>query len=68
MNKTDQTNLHFIAVIANMTDTHKTEEINDEYRSKIPVFAEDIDDEDSNDYLLYKVTRVPKKVQMNFII
>ena len=51
-----------------MTDTRKTEEINDEYRSKIPVFAEDIDDEDSNDYLLYKVTRVPKKVQMKFII
>ena len=25
----------------------------------------DIDDEDSNDYLLYKVTRVPKKVQIN---
>ena len=35
---------------------------------KIPVFAEDIDDGDSNDYLLYKVTRVPKKVQMNCII
>ena len=51
-----------------MTDTCKTEEINDEYRSKIPVFAEDIDDEDSNYYLVYKVTRVPKKVQMNFII
>ena len=51
-----------------MTDTCKTEEINDEYRRKIPVFAEDIDDEDSNDYLLYKVTCVPKKVQMNLII
>ena len=51
-----------------MTDTHKTEEINDEYQSKIPVFAEDIDDKDSNDYLLHKVTGVPKKVQMNFII
>ena len=42
-------------------EAYQTEEINDEYRSKIPVFAEDIDDEDSNDYLLYKVTRVPKR-------
>ena len=32
------------------------------------LFAKDIDDEDSNDYLLYKVTRVPKKVQINIRI
>ena len=51
-----------------MIDTHKTEEINVEYRRKIPVFAEDIDDKDSNDYLLYKVTCVPKKVQINIRI
>ena len=48
-----------------MTDIRKTEEVNADYRSKIPVFAKDIDNEDSNDYLLYKVTRLPKKVQIN---
>ena len=48
-----------------MTDVCKTDEVNADYRRKIPVFAEDIDDEDSNDYLLYKITRLPKKVQIN---
>ena len=51
-----------------MTETCKTEEINADYRCKIPMFAEDIDDKDSNDYLLYKVTHVPKKVQINIRI
>ena len=48
-----------------MTETRKTEDINADYRYKIPVFAANIDDEDSNDYLVYKVTHVPKKVQIN---
>ena len=37
-----------------MTDTHSSEEINAEYRRKIPVLGEEIDKEDSEDYLLYK--------------
>ena len=61
-------NLHFKAVITKMTDRLTTEDINAEYRRKIPVFAEDIDDEDSNDYLMYKVTRTRNKVQINFRI
>ena len=45
-----------------MIDICTTEEINAEYRRKIPVFGEDINKEDSEDYLLYKVTHVPQKV------
>ena len=45
-----------------MTETRTMEEINAEYRRKIPVFGEDIDKADSEDYLLYKVTHVPLKV------
>ena len=47
-----------------MTETRTTEDLNADYRKKIPVFDEDIDKADSEDYLLYKVTRVPLKVSM----
>ena len=45
-----------------MADSRLSEEINAEYRTKIPVFDADVDDADSEDYLLHKVTHVPQKV------
>ena len=45
-----------------MADSHLSEEINAEYRTKIPVFDADVDDADSEDYLLHKVTRAAQKV------
>ena len=51
-------NLHFTT----MTHSHMSEQINAEYRTKIPVFDSHVDDADSEDYLMFKVTRVPQKV------
>ena len=48
--------------LTRMADSRSSEEINAEYRTKIPVFDADVDDADSEDYLLHKVTRVPQKV------
>ena len=45
-----------------MADSHMSEEINAEYQTKIPVFDADVDDADSEDYLMHKVTHVPQKV------
>ena len=45
-----------------MADSHSSEEINAEYRTKIPVFDANVDEADSEDYLMYKVTCVPQKV------
>ena len=45
-----------------MADNRTSEEINAEYRAKIPVFDADVDEADSEDYLMHKVTRVPQKV------
>ena len=45
-----------------MADSRTSKEINAEYRSKIPVFDANVDDADSEDYLMHKVTRVPQKV------
>ena len=47
--------------LTRMADSRSSEEIN-EYRTKIPVFDADVDDADSEDYLLHKVTHVPQKV------
>ena len=48
--------------LTRMADSHSSEEINAEYQTKIPVFDADVDDADSEDYLLHKFTRVPQKV------
>ena len=48
--------------LTRMADSHLSEEINAEYQTKIPVFDADVDDADSEDYLLHKVTCVPQKV------
>ena len=48
--------------LTRMADSRLSEEINAEYQTKIPVFDADVDDADSEDYLLHKVTRVPQKV------
>ena len=45
-----------------MPDTRWSEDINAQYRTKIPVFDTHVDDADSEDYLMFKVTRVPQKV------
>ena len=45
-----------------MADTRLSEEINAEYRTKIPVFDANVDEADSEDYLMYKVKHVPQKV------
>ena len=45
-----------------MADSPTSEEINAEYRAKIPVFDADVDEADSEDYLMHKVTHVPQKV------
>ena len=48
--------------LTRMADSRSSEEINVEYQTKIPVFDADVDDADSEDYLLHKVTCVPQKV------
>ena len=50
--------LHFTRI----PDTHSSEDINAQYQTKIPVFDMHVDDADSEDYLMFKVTRVPQKV------
>ena len=45
-----------------MADSCTSAEINAEYQAKIPVFDADVDEADSEDYLLHKVTCVPQKV------
>ena len=50
--------LHF----TRMPDTRSSEDINAQYRTKIPVFDMHVDDADSEDYLMFKVTCAPQKV------
>ena len=45
-----------------MPDTRSSEDINAQYWTKIPVFDMHVDDADSEDYLMFKVTHVPQKV------
>ena len=45
-----------------MPDTRSSEDINAQYQTKIPVFDTYVDDADSEDYLMFKVTCVPQKV------
>ena len=45
-----------------MADSRMSEEINAEHRTKIRVFDSNVDDADSEDYFMHKVTHVPQKV------
>ena len=44
-----------------MPDTCSSEDINAQYRTKIPVFDTHVDDADSEDYLMFKVTHCSSK-------
>ena len=51
-------------IIATLTDQSglTSSELNSQYRRKVAVLPNYVDDKDTEDYLAHKVTRVPLKV------
>ena len=45
-----------------MDKTSTSEQLNEKYTRKIPVLPKEIDDRKSEEFIMYKATRVPQKV------